>query len=72
VGDVRERAAVHQARLALERLDQVRLERVLEQHGHGARGAEVLGVIGAPPLKDCATVMRPGACAGPAGRARRP
>ncbi len=43
VGDVGERAAVHQARLALERLDQVGLERVLEQHGHGARGAEVLG-----------------------------
>ena len=43
VGDVRERAAVHQARLALERLDQVRLERVLEQHGHRAGGAEVLG-----------------------------
>ena len=43
VGDVRERAAVHQARLALERLDQVRLDRVLEQHGHRAGRAEVLG-----------------------------
>ena len=43
VGDVRERAAVHQHRLALERLHEVRLERVLEQHGHRAGGAEVLG-----------------------------
>ena len=43
VRDVRERAAVHQARLALERLDQVRLDRVLEQHGHRAGRAEVLG-----------------------------
>ncbi len=43
VGDVRERAAVHQARLALERLDQVRLDRVLEQHRHRARRAEILG-----------------------------
>ena len=34
---------VHQARLALERLDQVRLDRVLEQHRHRAGGAEVLG-----------------------------
>ena len=43
VRDVRERARVHQAGLALERLDQVGLERVLEQHGHRAGGAEVLG-----------------------------
>jgi hypothetical protein len=43
VRDVRERAAVHQAGLALERLDQVRLDRVLEQHRHRARRAEVLG-----------------------------
>ena len=43
VGDVRERARVHQAGLALERLDQVGLDRLLEQHGHRARGAEVLG-----------------------------
>jgi hypothetical protein len=34
---------VHQARLALERLDQVRLDRVLEQDRHRAGGAEVLG-----------------------------
>ena len=43
VGDVRERAAVHEHRLALERLHEVRLDRVLEQHGHRAGGAEVLG-----------------------------
>ena len=43
VGDVRERPAVHQARLALERLDQVRLDRVLEQHRHRAGGTQVFG-----------------------------
>ena len=41
--DVGERAAVHQARLALQGLDQVRLDRVLEQHRHRAGRAEVLG-----------------------------
>jgi len=40
--DVREGAAIHDARLPLERLDQVRLQRVTEQHGHGTSGAEVL------------------------------
>ena len=30
-------------RLALERLDEVRLDRLLEQHRHRARGAELLG-----------------------------
>ena len=43
VRDVGERAGVHQARLPLERLDQVGLDRVLEQHGHRPGGAEVLG-----------------------------
>ena len=33
---------VHQAGLALERLDQVRLQGVLQQHGHGARRTQVL------------------------------
>jgi hypothetical protein len=42
VGDVRERAAVHEARLTLERLDEVGLQRVLEQYGHRARGPEVV------------------------------
>ncbi len=42
VGDVRERAAVDERRLAFERLHEVRLDGVLEQHGHGARGAELL------------------------------
>jgi hypothetical protein len=41
VGDVRERAAVDQRRVALERLDEVRHERVLEQDGHGARRLQV-------------------------------
>ena len=43
VGDVRERAAVDERRLALERLHEVRLDRVLEQHGHRARRAQLLG-----------------------------
>ena len=43
VRDVGERAAVHEARLALERLDQVRLQRLLEDDRHRARGLELLG-----------------------------
>ena len=41
--DVRERAAVDERRLALERLDEVRLDRLLEQDGHRAGGAQLLG-----------------------------
>ena len=41
--DVRERPAVHERRLALERLHEVRLERVLEQHGHRPCTADLLG-----------------------------
>ena len=41
--DVGERARMHQAGLPFERLDQVRLDRLLQQHGHRAGGAEVLG-----------------------------
>ena len=37
VGDVRERPAVDERRLALERLHEVRLDRVLEDDGHRAR-----------------------------------
>ena len=51
VRDVGERAAVHHHRLALERLDQVGLERVLEQHRHRARRAEVLGGDRLGPIK---------------------
>ncbi len=43
VRDVRERAAVDERRLALERLDEVRLDRVLEDDGHRARRLDVLG-----------------------------
>ncbi len=43
VGDVAERADVHEARLALQRLDQVGLERILEQHRHRTRAAHLLG-----------------------------
>ena len=43
VRDVRERAAVDEGRLALERLDEVRLDRLLEQHRHRARGLQLLG-----------------------------
>ena len=60
VGDVGERPAVHQARLALERLDQVGLDRVLEQHGHRAGGAEVLGGDRLAAVERCsATVIAP-------------
>ena len=44
VGDVGERAAVHEGRVVLERLHQVRLHRVPEQHRHRAVGLEVAGV----------------------------
>ena len=40
--DVRERPTVHERRLALERLHEVRLQRVLEEHGQRARGPERL------------------------------
>ena len=43
VRDVGERAAVEERGLALERLDEVRLDRVLEQDGHRARSLELLG-----------------------------
>ena len=43
VRDVRERAAVDERRLPLEGLDEVRLDRVLQQHGHRAGRAELLG-----------------------------
>ena len=42
--DVGERAAMHEGRVVLQRLHEVRLHRVLEQHGHGAVGLEVAGV----------------------------
>ncbi len=43
VRDVRERAAVDERGLALERLDEVRLDRVLQEDGHRAGGAQLLG-----------------------------
>ena len=43
LGDVGERAGVHEARVALQGLHQVRLDGVLEQHGHGAGRLDVLG-----------------------------
>ena len=42
VRDVRERAAVDERGLPLERLHEVRLDRVLQEHGHRARGADLL------------------------------
>ena len=41
--DVRERPAVHERGNALERLHEIRLERVGEQRGHRTRRAELLG-----------------------------
>ena len=46
VGDVGEGAAVHEGRIVFQRLHQVRHQRVLEQHDHGARGLDVLGEDG--------------------------
>ena len=43
MGDVAERAAVDEGRSALERLEQVGLERVPQEDGHRARDLEVLG-----------------------------
>ena len=43
VGDVRERSAMDERRTALEGLEEVRLQGVLEQDGHRARDAQVLG-----------------------------
>ncbi len=43
VRDVGERAAVHEGRHALQRLDEVRPERVPQQHQHRARGRQLLG-----------------------------
>ena len=43
VRDVGERAAVDERRVVLERLHEVRHQRVLEQHGHRAGGLEVGG-----------------------------
>ena len=43
VGDVGERAAVDERGLALERLHEVRLDRVLEEHGHRAGRLQLLG-----------------------------
>ena len=43
VGDVGERAAVHESRGALERLHEVRLQSVLQKRGHGALGLQIVG-----------------------------
>jgi hypothetical protein len=48
VGDVGERPAVHKGRSALQRLQQVRLYGVAQEHRHGARHPEVLGGHGPP------------------------
>ena len=41
MGDVGERAAMHEGRIVLQRLHEVGLHRILQQHGHGAIGLEV-------------------------------
>src|SRR3954470_81247 len=43
VRNVRERAAVDERRLTLERLNEVRLDRLLEEDGHRTRGLQLLG-----------------------------
>ena len=42
--DVGERAAMHEGRIVLQRLHQVRLHGVLQQHRHGAVGLDVAGI----------------------------
>ena len=42
VGDVRERTAMDERRLPLERLNEVGLERVFQQHRHRARSPQLL------------------------------
>ncbi len=46
MGDVGEGAAMHKGRVVLQRLHQVGLQRVLQEHDHGARRLEVLGEDG--------------------------
>ena len=48
VGDIRERPGVHKRRLTLERLDEVRLDRLPEQHRHGPGGRSCSAVTGSP------------------------
>ena len=48
VGDVREGAGMHDGRLPLEGLHEIRFERVLEEHGHRAGNVDVLGRDGCP------------------------
>ena len=58
VGDVGEGAAVDQRRAALDRLDEVRQERVLEEDAHGAGRLEIGGGDGRRSAVS-ATTMRP-------------
>jgi hypothetical protein len=46
VGDIGEGTAVHEGRRALQRLDEVRMDGVAEQRGHGARDLELVGQDG--------------------------
>ncbi len=41
--DIGERPAMHERRIVLQRLHQVGLDRVLQEHRHGAVGIEVAG-----------------------------
>ncbi len=66
--DVRERPAVDERRLSLERLDEIRLDRVLEQHGHRAgrlqllrrHGLAVVGVADGDRAETGAQVLQVG------------
>src|SRR5690625_4020807 len=44
MSDVRERAAMDEGRVVLERLHEVRLHRILEQHRHRAGGADITAI----------------------------
>ena len=71
VRDVRERAAVDECGLSLERLHEVRLDRILQEHGHRAGCLQLIGSHGlAVPVVRGRDRAR-GADGDPGGRARR-
>ena len=71
VGDVGERAGMDEGRAAFERLEQVGLDRIAQQHGHGAGDLEVLGRDGLAGRGRRRRRCGRGARAGRAGRTAR-
>ena len=50
MGDIGEGASMHQGQVVFQRLDQVGLDGLLEQHGHGSMGIQVAGPDGFPGM----------------------